>query len=160
VVLADRESCTVDARFGQPELEAPLASVGAVPGKTSTEATTGTNSIATVAETHSGVAVHVEEHYLESFKRFACFGAPIRDPSPLVMPGSSTSPAAQRALLRSCVPSCSAPSRTSRRRCSRTPGVCSGNKVHAARELGISRNTLYRRVREPTINVDVVRGQT
>lgn len=80
VVLADHDSCIVDARFGRAELEARLASVGAVAGKTFTEAITGTNSIATAAETHSGVAVHGEEHYLESFKPFACFGAPIREP--------------------------------------------------------------------------------
>jgi sigma-54 dependent transcriptional regulator, acetoin dehydrogenase operon transcriptional activator AcoR len=80
VVLADPDSCIVDARFGQSEFEARLAALGAVPGKTFTEATTGTNSIATAGETQRGVAVHGEEHYLEVFKRFACFGAPIRDP--------------------------------------------------------------------------------
>ncbi|WP_328306886.1 hypothetical protein [Actinomycetospora sp. NBC_00405] len=80
VVLADPDSCIVDARFGQSEFEARLAALGAVPGKTFTEATTGTNSIPTAGETQRGVAVHGEEHYLEVFKRFACFGAPIRDP--------------------------------------------------------------------------------
>lgn len=80
VVLADRDSCIVDARFGRAELQTRLAALGAVPGKTFTEATTGTNSVATAGETHRGVAVHGEEHYLEAFKRFACFGAPIRDP--------------------------------------------------------------------------------
>lgn len=37
---------------------------------------------------------------------------------------------------------------------------CSGNKVHAAWELGISRNTLYRRVRELRIDVGAIRSHT
>lgn len=80
LILADRDARIVDIRFGQRSLRPRLEAVGAVVGKQFTEATTGTNAIATVTELHHGVAVHGDEHYLESFKRFACHGVPVRDP--------------------------------------------------------------------------------
>ncbi|MCE3550419.1 hypothetical protein LWC33_02980 [Pseudonocardia sp. RS11V-5] len=80
LVLADRETRLVDIRFGSPELEPVLQSVGVVPGMLFTERVSGTNSVATVAELRRGIAVVGAEHYLESLKRFACYGVPIRDP--------------------------------------------------------------------------------
>ncbi|WP_345380777.1 sigma-54-dependent Fis family transcriptional regulator [Pseudonocardia yuanmonensis] len=80
LVLADRETRLVDIRFGSPELEPVLQSVGVVPGQLFTEQVSGTNSVATVAELRRGIAVVGAEHYLESLKRFACYGVPIRDP--------------------------------------------------------------------------------
>jgi sigma-54 dependent transcriptional regulator, acetoin dehydrogenase operon transcriptional activator AcoR len=81
VLLADRDARLVGMRFGRPSLRSALEGVGAVAGKQFTESTTGTNSIATAFELRRGVAVHGEEHYLESFKRFACYGVPISDPA-------------------------------------------------------------------------------
>ena len=80
VLLADRDARLVGMRFGRSSLRSAMEGVGAVEGKLFTESTTGTNSIATVFELRRGVAVHGEEHYLESFKRFACYGTPIIDP--------------------------------------------------------------------------------
>lgn len=80
VVLADQESRLIDIRYGVAALRPALERVGAVLGRQFTEATTGTNSIATAFELRRGVAVHGNEHYLEAFKGFACFGAPIRHP--------------------------------------------------------------------------------
>jgi sigma-54 dependent transcriptional regulator, acetoin dehydrogenase operon transcriptional activator AcoR len=80
VLLADRDARLVGMRFGRSSLRTAMEGVGAVEGKQFTESTTGTNSIATVFELRRGVAVHGEEHYLESFKRFACYGTPIIDP--------------------------------------------------------------------------------
>ncbi|MCE0761719.1 hypothetical protein LWC35_02130 [Pseudonocardia kujensis] len=80
LVLADRETRLVDIRLGSPELEPVLQSVGVVPGMLFTERVSGTNSVATVAELRRGIAVVGAEHYLESLKRFACYGVPIRDP--------------------------------------------------------------------------------
>ncbi|MFC5947235.1 sigma-54-dependent Fis family transcriptional regulator [Pseudonocardia lutea] len=80
LVLADRETRLVDIRYGSPELEPVVQSVGVVPGRLFTEQVSGTNSVATVAELRRGVAVVGTEHYLESLKRFACYGVPIRDP--------------------------------------------------------------------------------
>jgi transcriptional regulator of acetoin/glycerol metabolism len=93
VILADRETRLVDIRFGSPDLAPVLESVGAVPGMLFTEQVSGTNSVATVAELRRGVAVVGAEHYLESLKRFACYGVPIRERSPGGTPASSTSPA-------------------------------------------------------------------
>ena len=80
VMLADRDARLVDIRCGRRSLRPALEGVGAVVGRSFTEATTGTNSIATAYELRRGVAVHGTEHYLETFKRFACYGTPIRDP--------------------------------------------------------------------------------
>jgi transcriptional regulator of acetoin/glycerol metabolism len=80
VLLADRDARLVDMRFGRSSLRPALEGVGAVVGKLFTESTTGTNSIATAFELRRGVSVHGSEHYLESFKRFACYGVPILDP--------------------------------------------------------------------------------
>lgn len=80
VMLADREARLVALRFGCPALRPALEQVGAVIGRSFTEDTTGTNSIATAFEMRRGVAVHGGEHYLQSFKRFACYGTPVIDP--------------------------------------------------------------------------------
>ncbi|MCX4703821.1 sigma-54-dependent Fis family transcriptional regulator [Streptomyces sp. NBC_01373] len=80
VLLADRESRIVDMPIGARRLRDRLEGLGAVAGGVFLEETTGTNSIATVYELRCGVAVHGEEHYLEPFKRFSCYGHPITHP--------------------------------------------------------------------------------
>lgn len=80
VLLADRDARLVEIRFGRSSLRPALESVGAVVGKSFIETTTGTNSIATTFELRRGVSVRGSEHYLESFKRFACEGVPVLDP--------------------------------------------------------------------------------
>jgi transcriptional regulator of acetoin/glycerol metabolism len=80
LLLADRDARLVGMRFGRSSLRSAMEGIGAVEGKLFTESTTGTNSIATAFELRRGVAVHGDEHYLESFKRFACYGTPIIDP--------------------------------------------------------------------------------
>ncbi|WP_188195270.1 sigma-54-dependent Fis family transcriptional regulator [Nonomuraea sp. SYSU D8015] len=80
VILADRESRLVDVPIGARTLRDRLAALGVVAGGVFMEETTGTNSIATVYELRRGLAVHGEEHYLEPFKRFSCYGHPIVHP--------------------------------------------------------------------------------
>lgn len=80
VILADRAARLVDMRFGQQALRPRLESVGAAPGSRFVEATTGTNSIATAFELRRGIAVHGEEHFLDTLKRFSCYGHPILHP--------------------------------------------------------------------------------
>ncbi|GHE76325.1 siderophore-interacting protein [Amycolatopsis deserti] len=79
VVLADRCARIVDLRFGTPALRPRMEKVGAVAGRVFSESTTGTNSIATTHEVRAGVAVHGEEHFIESLKKFSCYGHPIID---------------------------------------------------------------------------------
>jgi transcriptional regulator of acetoin/glycerol metabolism len=80
VMLADRESRLVDVPIGARGLRDRLEALGVVAGGVFMEETTGTNSIATVYELRRGLAVHGEEHYLEPFKRFSCYGHPIVHP--------------------------------------------------------------------------------
>ncbi|TPQ16875.1 hypothetical protein FGD71_040380 [Streptomyces sporangiiformans] len=80
VVLADRESRIVDVPVGARRLRDRLAGLGVVAGGVFLEETTGTNSIATAHELRQGIAVHGEEHYLEPFKGFSCYGHPITHP--------------------------------------------------------------------------------
>ncbi|MER6910361.1 helix-turn-helix domain-containing protein [Streptomyces sp. NPDC000594] len=81
VVLADRASRIVAPVVGGGGgLRARLEGLGVVAGGVFLEETTGTNSIATVHEVRRGLAVHGDEHYLEPFKRFSCYGHPITHP--------------------------------------------------------------------------------
>lgn len=73
LVLADRDAWIVDRRFGESRFESVLDRVGVVPGKRFTEENTGTNSIATVFELRQGLAVLGHEHFIDSFKDFACY---------------------------------------------------------------------------------------
>lgn len=80
VLFTDRESRIVDMPIGAGRLRDRLEGLGVVAGGVFLEETTGTNSIATAHELRRGVAVHGEEHYLEPFKRFSCYGHPITHP--------------------------------------------------------------------------------
>ena len=80
VMLADRSARLVDIRYGDPALRPVAEHVGAVEGCRFVEETTGTNSIATCFELRSGVAVHGEEHFIESLKKFSCYGHPVLNP--------------------------------------------------------------------------------
>ena len=81
LILADHEARLVDIRFGRPAVRPRLEEIGVVEGRSFTEAATGTNSIATAFDVRSGIAVRGPEHYLEAFRRFACYGLPIVDPA-------------------------------------------------------------------------------
>lgn len=80
IILADRNARLVVPPSGDQKLRSRLAGVGTVPGQRFAEETTGTNSIATAHELRAGIAVRGEEHYLEPFKAFSCYGHPIRNP--------------------------------------------------------------------------------
>lgn len=80
VLLADRTSKIVDRRDAQRGLNHRLDDVLAVPGVQYLEEMSGTNSLATAFELQKPIAVTGDEHFLESFRDFACYGAPIRNP--------------------------------------------------------------------------------
>ena len=79
-ILADSAARLVDVRVGQPALQPKLEAVGAAVGRRFVEETTGTNSIATAHELRRGVSVHGDEHFIDSFKQFSCYGHPVLHP--------------------------------------------------------------------------------
>ncbi len=81
VLLADRKGTLIDFRYGQKPIQTLLEASGAVVGRIFCEEVTGTNSIATALEIRKGLAVRGEEHYIESLKRFSCYGEPIIHPA-------------------------------------------------------------------------------
>ncbi|WP_434444168.1 helix-turn-helix domain-containing protein [Lentzea sp. E54] len=81
VVLADADGKIVGSRIGRARLGADLAASGVVVGRRFTEESSGTNSISLALALGRKAAVIGEEHFLNSFKRFACFGHPITDPA-------------------------------------------------------------------------------
>ncbi len=80
LILADRDCRIVDMRFADTCLGGALEQIGVVPGSIYSEEISGTNSVATPHETHRGLLVNGEEHFLEPLKKFSCYGHPIRHP--------------------------------------------------------------------------------
>jgi transcriptional regulator of acetoin/glycerol metabolism len=80
VLLADRDARLVDMRFGTHRLRDAVTATGAVVGRPFTEQTSGTNSIATVHQTRTPLAVRGEEHYIEGMRGFSCYGYPLLHP--------------------------------------------------------------------------------
>lgn len=80
VLLADRD-CRVAFRwFGDREVQRQLESVGALPGAHFVEGRIGTNGMGTPYESQQAVVINGREHYVETLKRFSCYGHPIRHP--------------------------------------------------------------------------------
>ncbi len=80
LALADRDCRIIDLRFTDRRVELALEEISAVPGSRYNEAISGTNSVATPYETRRGVTVNGDEHFLESLKKFSCYGQPILHP--------------------------------------------------------------------------------
>lgn len=80
LALADRECRIIDIRFTDRRVEHELDAISAVPGSTYSERISGTNSVATPFETRRGILVNGDEHFLESLKKFSCYGQPILHP--------------------------------------------------------------------------------
>jgi transcriptional regulator of acetoin/glycerol metabolism len=81
VVLADSECWIVARRFGERSVARTLDELGAVQGCQFLEETTGTNAIATPFELRRGISVRGDEHFLDAFKQFTCYGHPIVHPA-------------------------------------------------------------------------------
>jgi transcriptional regulator of acetoin/glycerol metabolism len=80
VLLADRTSRIVDRRVKSETTARALDRVYAAPGFQYLEELSGTNSLATAYELRQPIAVTGDEHFLESLRRFCCYGAPIIHP--------------------------------------------------------------------------------
>lgn len=80
VMLTDRNVRFVDLRYGTSEIDDAVTLNGAVLGRMFSEETSGTNAVATVHELRAPLAVHGDQHYVESMKKFSCYGYPIIHP--------------------------------------------------------------------------------
>lgn len=80
LMLADRSGVVIDRRWGEARTARVLDSVGIVEGRRFAEDTSGPNGIGTPLELREGFSIVGEEHYLEAFKGFACYGHPIVNP--------------------------------------------------------------------------------
>lgn len=82
VVLADRACRVVDYRLGRRgKMKRPAEAIGLEVGAILTEETSGTNAIATAAETGREIFVDGEQHFLTCLHTFSCFGMPILHPT-------------------------------------------------------------------------------
>jgi hypothetical protein len=79
-ILTDARARVTAMRFGRRDLRGLFEAAGAVHGREFAESTTGTNAIATVHTTREGLVVEAGDHYLESLRRFSCYGHPIAHP--------------------------------------------------------------------------------
>ncbi|HEY2190875.1 MAG TPA: helix-turn-helix domain-containing protein [Actinomycetospora sp.] len=79
-ILTDAQARVTAMRFGRRDLRGLFEAAGAVHGREFAESTTGTNAIATVHTTREGLVVEAGDHYLESLRRFSCYGHPIVHP--------------------------------------------------------------------------------
>lgn len=80
LALANRDCRIIDLRFTDRRVEHELEQISAVPGSKYTEDISGTNSVSTPYETRRGILVNGPEHFLESLKKFSCYGEPILHP--------------------------------------------------------------------------------
>lgn len=80
LLLADGEGRIVHRWFDEPMLEATLDELGVRVGASGAEDVLGTNAIGTALETRSGISVRGDEHFIEPFKSFTCYGHPIVHP--------------------------------------------------------------------------------
>jgi transcriptional regulator of acetoin/glycerol metabolism len=80
LLLADRDCMLMYRWFDGPKFENVMDSLGLRAGASLAEDTVGTNALGTAIETRKGIVVHGAEHFIEPFKRFSCYGHPIRHP--------------------------------------------------------------------------------
>ncbi|MGB7509022.1 MAG: helix-turn-helix domain-containing protein [Mycobacterium sp.] len=80
IILADRDVRLVDLRPGTPIIGDAIGENGAVLGNLFSEESSGTNSVATVHELRTPLSVFGDQHYLESMKKFSCYGYPVIHP--------------------------------------------------------------------------------
>lgn len=80
LLLADRDGHIVYRWFADRRLENVLDDLGIRPGVTAAEDVIGTNAIGTTLEIRRGIAVYGEEHFIEPFKPYSCYGHPIISP--------------------------------------------------------------------------------
>jgi sigma-54 dependent transcriptional regulator, acetoin dehydrogenase operon transcriptional activator AcoR len=79
-LLGDRECRVVRRWFDAPRTEASFDALNIREGASVLEETIGTNALGTAFETHLAVTINGDEHFVETLRRFSCYGHPIRHP--------------------------------------------------------------------------------
>ena len=79
-ILGDRECRVVRRWFDDSRTEAGFDALNLREGASVLEETIGTNALGTAFETHLAVSVNGDEHFVETLRRFSCYGHPIRHP--------------------------------------------------------------------------------
>lgn len=79
-ILGDRECRIVRRWFDDPHTRESFDALNLREGASLLEDTVGTNALGTVFETRHPVVVNGPEHFVESLRRFSCYGHPIRHP--------------------------------------------------------------------------------
>ena len=79
-LLVDRECRVVRRAFDDSRLLDALDDLRIGLGTSLAEEDAGTNALGTAMEIREGIVINGEEHYVELFKRFSCYGQPIRHP--------------------------------------------------------------------------------
>ncbi len=80
IILADRDVRLVDLRPGTTSIGDAVGENGAAVGNLFSEASSGTNSVATVHEMRAPLTVIGDQHFLEPMKKFSCHGYPVIHP--------------------------------------------------------------------------------
>ncbi|MEV6062823.1 sigma-54-dependent Fis family transcriptional regulator [Nocardia asteroides] len=80
LVLADHAGRVVDIRGAARSMRRAVSDIGIVPGVELGEDRIGANALGTPLETRRSLLVHADEHYLELFRGFTCYGHPIFHP--------------------------------------------------------------------------------
>ncbi|MEV0075315.1 helix-turn-helix domain-containing protein [Nocardia neocaledoniensis] len=80
LVLADQAGRVVDIRGAARSMRRAVAEIGIVPGVELGEDRIGANALGTPLETRRSLLVRADEHYLELFRGFTCYGHPIFHP--------------------------------------------------------------------------------
>jgi len=79
-ILGDLECRIVRRWFDDPRTEASFDALNIREGASVLEETIGTNGLGTAFETHLAVTINGDEHFVETLRRFSCYGHPIRHP--------------------------------------------------------------------------------
>ena len=79
-LLGDRECRVVRRWFDAPRTAANFDALNIREGACVLEETIGTNALGTAFETHLAVTINGDEHFVETLRRFSCYGHPIRHP--------------------------------------------------------------------------------
>jgi sigma-54 dependent transcriptional regulator, acetoin dehydrogenase operon transcriptional activator AcoR len=79
-ILGDRECRVVRRWFDVPRTEASFDTLNLREGACVLEETIGTNALGTAFETRLAVTINGDEHFVETLRRFSCYGHPIRHP--------------------------------------------------------------------------------